>query len=78
MCPRARQGEWGRLRLRHPWQCPSRSIPRQGSPPGTVQGPDPAVPRGAPPVVLTGPEPVVPGGGPPPTRGMQGGKGRRR
>ena len=43
-----------------------------GSPPRTLQVPDPAVPRGAPPVVPTGPEPVVPGGGPPPTRGMQG------
>ena len=43
-----------------------------GSPPRTVQVPDPAVPRGAPPVVPTRPEQVVLGGGRPPTRGMQG------
>ena len=59
-CPRARRREWGHLR--HPWQSLSRIFLAAGSPPRTVQMPDPAVPREAPPVVPTGPEPVVPGG----------------
>ena len=64
-------------RMGAPAAAPPLAVPQPehtapGSPPRTVQVPDPAVPRGAPPVVPTGPEPVVPGGGPPPTRGMQG------
>ena len=64
-------------RMGAPTAAPPLAVPQPehtaaGSPPRTVQVPDPAVPRGAPPVVPTGPEPVVPGGGPPPTRGMQG------
>ena len=55
-----------------PLAVPQPGLTAAGSPPRTVQVPDPAVPRGAPPVVPTGPEPVVPGGDPPPTRGMQG------
>ena len=55
-----------------PLAMPQPGFPAAGSPPRTVQMPDPAVPREAPPVVPTDPEPVVPGGGPPPTRGMQG------
>ena len=55
-----------------PLAMPQPGSPAAGSPPRTVQMPDPAVPREAPPVVPTDPEPVVPGGGPPPTRGMQG------
>ena len=55
-----------------PLAMPHPGLTAAGSPPRTVQVPDPAVPRGAPPVVPTEPEPVVPGGGPPPTRGMQG------
>ena len=41
---------------------PQPEVLAAGSPPRTVQMPDPAVPREAPPVVPTGPEPVVPGG----------------
>ena len=64
-------------RMGAPAAAPTPAVPQPGhtaagSPPRTVQVPDPAVPRGAPPVVPTGPEPVVPRGGPPPTRGMQG------
>ena len=55
-----------------PLAVPQPGFPAAGSPPRTVQMPDPAVPREALPVVPTDPEPVVPGGGPPPTRGMQG------
>ena len=55
-----------------PLAVPQPGLTAAGSPPRTVQVPDPAVPRGAPPVVPTEPEPVVPGGGLPPTRGMQG------
>ena len=55
-----------------PLAVPQPEIPAAGSPPRTVQMPDPAVPRAAPPVVPTDPEPVVPGGGLPPTHGMQG------
>ena len=55
-----------------PLAVPQPGLTAAGSPPRTVQVPDPAVPRGAPPVVPTGPEPVAPGGGPPPTRVMQG------
>ena len=55
-----------------PLAVPQPGLTAAGSPPRTVQVPDPAVPRGAPPVVPTGPEPVVPGGDPPLTRGMQG------
>ena len=55
-----------------PLAVPQPGLTAAGSPPQTVQVPDPAVPRGAPPVVPTEPEPVVPGGGPPRTRGMQG------
>ena len=55
-----------------PLAVPQPGLTAAGSPPRTVQVPDPAVPRGAPPVVPTEPEPVVLGGGPPPTRGMQG------
>ena len=51
---------------------PQTEFPAAGSPPRTVQMPDPAVPREAPPVVPTDPEPVVAGGGLPPTHGMQG------
>ena len=63
-------------RMGAPAAAPPLAVPRPGltaagSPPRTVQVPDPAVPRRAPPVVPTGPEPVVPGGGPPPTRRMQ-------
>ena len=54
-----------------PLAVPQLGLTAAGSPPRTVQVPDPAVPRGAPPVVPTEPEPVVPGGGPPPTHGMQ-------
>ena len=64
-------------RMGAPAAAPPLAVPQPkntaaGSPPRTIQVPDPAVPRGAPPVVPTGPEPVVLGGGPPPTRGMQG------
>ena len=64
-------------RMGAPAAAPPLAVPQPGhtaagSPPRTVQVPDPAVPRGAPPVVPTGPEPVVPGGGPPPAHGMQG------
>ena len=55
-----------------PLAVPQPEFPAAGSPPRTVQMPDPAVPREAPPVVPTDPEPVVPGGGLPPSRGMQG------
>ena len=55
-----------------PLAIPQPGFPAAGSPPRTVQMPDPAVPREAPPAVPKDPEPVVPGGGPPPTRGMQG------
>ena len=55
-----------------PLAVPQPELPAAGSPPRTVQMPDPAVPREAPPVVPTDPEPVVPGGGLPPSRGMQG------
>ena len=55
-----------------PLAVPQPELTAVGSPPRTVQVPDPAVPRGAPPVVPTGPEPVVPGAGRPLTRGMQG------
>ena len=55
-----------------PLAVPQPEFPAAGSPPRTVQMPDPAVPRKAPPVVPTDPEPVVPGGGLPPTHGMQG------
>ena len=55
-----------------PLAVPQPEFPAAGSPPRTVQMPDPAVPREAPPVVPTDPEPVVPGGGLPPTHGMQG------
>ena len=55
-----------------PLAVPQPEFPAAGSPPRTVQMPDPAVPREAPPVVPTDPEPVVQGGGLPPTHGMQG------
>ena len=68
-------GEAGRMGV--PAAAPPLAVPQPGhtaagSPPRTVQVPDPAVPRGALPVVPTGPEPLVLGGGPPPTRGIQG------
>ena len=55
-----------------PLGVPQPEFPAAGSPPRTVQMPDPAVPREALPVVPTDPEPVVPGGSLPPIRGMQG------
>ena len=55
-----------------PLAVPQPEFPAAGSPPRTVQMPDPAVPREAPPVVPTDPEPVVQDGGLPPTHGMQG------
>ena len=55
-----------------PLAVPQPEFPAAGSPPRTVQMPDPTVPREAPPVVPTDPEPVVQGGGLPPTRGMHG------
>ena len=55
-----------------PLAVPQPEFPAAGSPPRTVQMPDPAVPREAPPVVPTDPRPVVRGGGLPPAHGMQG------
>ena len=70
--PPGEAGRMGAPAATRPLAVPQPGLTAAGSPPQTVQVPDPAVPRGAPPVVPTGPEPVVPGGGPPPTRGMQG------
>ena len=55
-----------------PLAVPQPVFPAAGSPPRTVQMPDPAVPREAPPVVPTDPEPVVQGGRLPPAHGVQG------
>ena len=70
--PRGEARRMGAPAAAPPLAVPQPEFPAAGSPPRTVQMPDPAMPREAPPVVPTGPEPVVPGGGLPPTRGMQG------
>ena len=70
--PPGEAGRMGAPAAAPPPAVPQPEFPAAGSPPRTVQMPDPALPREAPPVVPTDPEPVVPGGGLPPTHGMQG------